>query len=221
MKVPFAVLMVAATLVLAPVARAADHHNITLTFIRHAESTANAAHIIDTSVPGPDLTPLGASQAVAVAINPAPYDGIWASTMVRTQETAAPLSAVLHEPVDVLDGLKEIPAEDDEGKPTSAPQSDAPKSWLRGDRTARIPGAIDGDEFEASFNSAVQAIYDSGETSPVAFSHGWSIAYWVLMNTRNADPALAKDLLPNTARVVITGNPDDGWTLVSWNGMPV
>jgi hypothetical protein len=42
-----------------PAAHAADHHAIVLTFIRHAESEANAAGMIDTTVPGPDITPLG------------------------------------------------------------------------------------------------------------------------------------------------------------------
>lgn len=65
---------------------------MTLTFVRHGESAANAAGVIDTSVPGPDLTDLGREQAVAVADKLAgnKYDGVYASSMVRTQETADP-----------------------------------------------------------------------------------------------------------------------------------
>jgi Histidine phosphatase superfamily (branch 1) len=40
---------------------------MTLTFVRHGESGANAAGVIDTSVPGPHLTELGRQQAEAVA----------------------------------------------------------------------------------------------------------------------------------------------------------
>jgi len=36
---------------------------MTLTFVRHGESEANAAGVIDTSVPGPHLTDLGRQQA--------------------------------------------------------------------------------------------------------------------------------------------------------------
>ena len=80
------------------------HHTIILTFIRHVESTANATDIIDTSTPGPDITGLGEGQAAAVAneLSANRYDGIYASTMVRSQETATPLAQTLGEPVTVL-----------------------------------------------------------------------------------------------------------------------
>jgi hypothetical protein len=41
------------------------------------------------------------------------------------------------------------------------------------------------------------------------------------MTVKNPDMSLANDPLPNTAHVVITGNPTDGWTFVNWNGRPV
>ncbi len=209
-----------------PTAHAADHHTIVLTFIRHAQSEANAAGIIDTTVPGPDITPLGSGQALAVAneLSPNRYDGIFASTMVRTQETAAPMSQALGEPVTVLAGLREIEAGTNEGKYESdAPldPANAPLVWLHGDRVARIPGSINGNEFESRFNDALETIYRSGETNPVVFSHGEAIMCWVLMNAKNADMAPTNNSLPNTAHVVLTGNPQEGWTLVNWNGTPV
>src|SRR5271165_1379689 len=219
-----AVTFVVAPLAASPAAHAADRHTIVLTFVRHAQSGANAAGVIDTSVPGPDITAAGYGQALAVAsqLSTNRYDGIYASTMVRTQETAAPLSQALGEPVAVLPGLREIEAGQNEGLPeANAPQYPAPRAWLRGDRAARIPGSVTGDEFESRFDDAVKAIYDSGETNPVAFSHGEAIMFWVLMNVKNPDMSLANDPLPNTARVVVTGNPSDGWTLANWNGMPV
>ena len=45
--------------------------------------------------------------------------------------------------------------------------------------------------------------------------------FWVPMNAKNADMSLANNPLPNTAYVVLTGNPRDGWTLNNWNGTPV
>ena len=175
-------------------------------------------------MPGPDITALGYGQAVAVAtqLSTNRYDGIYASTIVRTQETAAPLAQALGEPVTVLPGLREIEAGQNEGRPeANAQQFLAPSAWPHGDRTARIPGSITGDEFESRFNDAVEIIYDSGETNPVAFSHGDAIMFWVLMNAKNADMSLANQPLPNTAHVVVTGNPRDGWTLANWNAMPV
>jgi broad specificity phosphatase PhoE len=77
---------------------------MTLTFVRHGESQANAA--------GADLTELGSQQAQAVANELAAnnYDGIYASSMIRTQETAAPLADLLGLPIVVLPGLREIDA---------------------------------------------------------------------------------------------------------------
>jgi len=133
-------LLAAATLLVAPVhvppaAHAADHHTIVLTFIRHAQSGANAAGVIDSSVPGPDITPFGFGQAADAAnqLSVNTYDGIYASTMVRTQETAAPLSQALDEPVTVLPGLREIEAGQNEGLPeATAPRFPAPRPAARG-----------------------------------------------------------------------------------------
>lgn len=200
-------------------------HNITLTLVRHAQSQGNASGLIDTSVPGPDLTGKGWCQAAAEAgpLSANHYDGVYASTMVRTQETATPTAQALGETVDVLPGLREIEGGQYEGQPEANAKAlfAAPMQWLQGDRSARIPGSIDGNEFESRFNDAIQHIYDSGELNPVAFSHAAAIMVWVLMNARNADQSLlASKPLPNMGRVVVTGNPSDGWTLTDWNADP-
>ncbi|WP_166907177.1 histidine phosphatase family protein [Mycobacterium sp. DL440] len=218
-----AVVLVLAML-LAPVAAAGGYRSITLTFVRHAQSAGNASGLIDSSTPGPSLTDLGRIQAVASAqrLSPHHYDGIFASTMVRTQQTAQPMAEALGEPVTVLPGLHEVEAGIYEGQPeASAVQTyfAAPEQWLRGDRNARIPGSTDGNEFDARFDEAVQQIYDSGDDDPVAYSHGAAIMLWVQMNVRNPNPQLLmQHPLDNTGYVVIKGNPTDGWTLTDWDG---
>jgi len=220
-----AAIVVAAMAVGCGSARAAGPHTITLTLVRHAQSAGNASGLIDTSTPGPALTPEGWCQATLAAgpLSANHYDGVYASTMIRTQETAAPTAQALGEPVNVLPGLREIEAGQYEGQP----ESDArdfmvgPMRWLRGDRTARIPGSIDGNEFDARFDDAVQHIYDSGELNPVAFSHAGAIMLWVLMNVHNPDRSLlTSKQLPNMGRVVVTGNPSDGWTMTEWDAAP-
>lgn len=207
-------------------ARAAGLHNITLTLVRHAQSAANASGLIDTSVPGPDITAKGSCQAMVTATQLAPnhYDGVYASTMIRTQETATPTAQALGETVTILPGLREIEAGQYEGKPEAdIPQTYfvAPAKWLQGDRSARIPGSVDGNEFEARYNEAVQRIYDTGQQNPVAFSHAAAIMFWVLMNVRHPDLSLLRTKpLPNVGRVVLTGNPSDGWTLNEWDADP-
>jgi broad specificity phosphatase PhoE len=207
-------------------AHAAGPHNITLTFVRHAQSAANAAGVIDTSVPGPEISQRGWCQATVVVgqLVPNHYDGIYASTMIRTQETATPTAQALDEPIDVLPGLREIEAGQYEGSSEADVPNTyfaAPRQWLKGDRSARIPGSVNGNEFEARFNEAVQHIYDSGNLNPVAFSHSAAIQFWVLMNVRNPDMSLlTTQPLPNVGRVVVTGNPSDGWTLDEWDADP-
>ncbi len=107
------------------------------------------------------------------------------------------------------------------------------------------PGSHDanGIVLDERFNDAIQTMYDhavnsevisdNGHLTDVAFSSTASIFAWVMMNTKNPDLPFFLNLLaearsvpngqstvflPNTAIVEIKGNPDDGWTLVSWDG---
>jgi broad specificity phosphatase PhoE len=202
-----------------------SERTITLTFIRHGESEANANGVIDTSVPGPSLTPTGQQQATAVAsrLESNKYDGVYASEMVRTQQTAAPMAKALGEQVSVLPGLNEISAGWFDGgqvDKAAITYMVAPADWLRGDTSFSIPGSVSGTDFNGKFTEAVQRIYQSGDNKPVAFSSAASIMMWTLLNVRNAKNSLATDHpLPNTGRVVVTGNPVIGWTLVDWDGI--
>ena len=197
--------------------------SITLTFIRHAQSEANANEVIDTTVPGPGLSQEGRGQAQQLAHARHDFDAIYASTMTRAQQTAAPLAAELGKQVEVLQGVQEINAGWFNGKPTSMAPSTyllAPADWLNGDMGNSIPGSVSGKEFNDRFTAAVNKVYNSNHSKPVVFSHKYAIEYWTLLNTRNAKDSLATTHpLPNTGRVVITGSPTNGWTLVDWDGI--
>lgn len=203
--------------------------SMTLTFVRHGQSQANADDRIDTSVPGPGLTALGQQQAedIALALAGNGYDGIYASNMVRTQQTAAPFADLLDQPVVVLPGLREINAGIFEGSPESgglgrlgyvAP----PALWMLGARSVPVLGAADGNAFDARVDDAIQTIYDNGDRNAVAFAHGATIMFWVMMNVDNPDfGLLLSHQLGNTGVVVVTGNPEDGWLLEEWDGVAV
>lgn len=224
-KAAKAIAVLAATVILGACGGSPQARSITVTFVRHAESEANAGGIIDTDVPGPGLSPEGKGQAEQVAHQLARnnYDSVYASTMVRTQQTAAPLAAELGKQVEVLQGVQEINAGWFEGKPETMASSTyllAPADWLNGDVGDSIPGSVSGKEFNDRFSAAIQKIYDSGHRNPVVFSHKLAIEYWTLMNAKNAKDSLAASHpLPNVGRVVITGNPMTGWTLVDWDGI--
>src|SRR5690242_2819627 len=202
---------------------------MTLTFVRHGESAANAAGVIDTSVPGPDLTDLGREQAVAVADKLAgnSYDGVYASSMVRTQETADPLAKRLGQKVVVLPGVREIDAGVFEGQSEDAGLGRigyvlAPVAWALGARFVPVLGSTDGNAFDARVDDAVQTIYNSGDRNAVVFSHGATIMFWTMMNVDNPDLGLLlTHQLDNTSVVVVTGDPEDGWTLKNWDGIEV
>ncbi|MBC7304929.1 MAG: histidine phosphatase family protein [Nocardia sp.] len=195
-----------------------------LTFVRHGESAGNASGLIDTSIPGPGLTDKGREQAAAVAalLNDCKFDGIYASTMVRTQQTATPLSDLCDRPVVVEDGFHEIEAGIYEGTPEREAIGNyfaAPMQWMQGNLDARIPGSINGHEFKKRMDDSIQDIKDRGSKRAVIFSHGGAMMVWALISVANPDMSkLQTDPIHNTGRVVVKGSPAKGWKLVSWDG---
>src|SRR5277367_4732362 len=126
--------------------------SITLTFIRHAESQSNAEHVINTDIPGPSLTEDGQAQAEQLAhqLSRNNFDAVYASDMVRTEQTAAPLAHALGKSVEILPGLREIEA--GRYNNTTTKRADltylvAPADWLNGDVKDAIPGSISGEQF--------------------------------------------------------------------------
>jgi broad specificity phosphatase PhoE len=202
-----------------------QERNVTLTLVRHAESEANAANIASSTVPGPPLTAAGQEQAAALAsrLSGNRYDGVYASQMARSQQSAAPLAKALGEQVTILPGLNEIAAGWFEGIPVSETSDTlllGPEAWLKGDRRFGIPGSENGNQFNGAFTAAVQKIYESGNDKPVAFSSGLAMMIWTLLNARNGKTSLLRDHpLPNTGQIVLTGNPTSGWTVVNWDGI--
>lgn len=220
--------MVTAALLL--VATALPAAALTVTFVRHGESTANASGTIDNSIPGAHLTPLGQTQsqavAAALAADGTPYDAIYASNMVRTTETAAPFAAATGLAPVVLPGFREINAGWFEG------WSDAglggigyvlsPALWTLGARSLPIPGGGDGNAFDARVDEALQLVEESGAQNPVVFSHAATIMFWTMMNVDNPDLGLMLfNRLHNTDVVVVEGSAEEGWTLKSWAGREV
>lgn len=220
-----AVAVLAAAITVGACSSSPHVRSITLTFIRHAESQSNAEHVINTDVPGPGLTEEGRGQAEQLAhqLSRNNFDAIYASDMVRTQETAAPLAHALGKHVEVLPGLREISAgwyNDTPAKRADLTYLLAPSLWLDGEVKDAVPGGVSGQQFNDRFSAAVQKIYDSGHGKPVAFAHAESIMYWTLMNVKNAKTSLAKTHpLPNLGRVVISGSPSTGWTMQDWDGI--
>ena len=222
----------------------ADDGSIVLDFVRHGES--GDMTVVNTLVPGPDLTDTGEQQAddLVKVLSGNGIDDIYASAMIRSQETAMPLAEALNLPIQVLPGLNEIDAGIFEGIPVNVGDLPlggalyllAPLAWTLGlDFVPQLGSTVDpnGIAFDESFSGAVQSIYDgsvgsdTGNITDAVFSHEGAIAIWTLMNVNNPDFSLVLqeflntgELLPYTGQVVVDGSPGD-WTLVSWDGTAV
>ena len=199
-----------------------------LLFIRHGQTPYNVTGALDTASPGADLTPLGQAQAQAIpsALAGEGVCGIFASTAVRTQQTAAPLMRSCGIDTRVLDGLVEISA----GELELRADAEAVQlyisclgSWLRGDLDRTVPGGTTGHDFYARYDAAVRAVAaEHGPDDSVAvFSHGGAIRVYAAL-AAGLDPGISTELrILNTGLCVLEGSPETGWDLTRWSGEPL
>ncbi|MDQ6716423.1 MAG: histidine phosphatase family protein [Actinomycetota bacterium] len=192
-----------------------------LLLIRHGQTSANVAQLLDTAVPGADLTPEGLTQAERLVgkLEAQQIDGLYVSDLVRTHQTAAPLALARGLQPVIRPGLREIQAGDYEMAPDQ--QSwDAYLAvlyrWADGDVAARIPGGENGIDVTTRYDAVVREIAERHEHAAV-ISHGAVIRAWTGARARNVDHAYVADArLGNTAIIVLDGDPDDGWLVHTW-----
>ena len=201
-----------------------------LLLIRHGQTPANVRGELDTAAPGPSLTELGRVQAAAIpdALASERIDGIYASRLIRTQQTAAPLARTrgeMHRVV--LPGIHEIEAGDLEGRRDKRAIRRYVKviwAWGDGDLSRRMPGAGDGHEFYGRFDADVARV--AAEHAPDAtvavFSHGAAIRVWSAARATNIAPEFpGRQHLDNTGVVALEGSPTEGWIVTEWAGEPL
>lgn len=190
----------------------------------------NVAGSLGTAPPGPGLTALGEQQARAV---PGGLDtladlaqgiqAVYASVLLRTQLTAAPLADALALPVRVLNGIQEIRAGELEGRS----DLDAIRGYIgpviawQHDLDARIPGGESGREFYARFGSAMDALARRHDGTVAIVSHGAAIRAWTAAVVPEIDAEFMRSHpLANTGLVVIEGDVGN-WSLTRWVAEPV
>ncbi|GAA2597548.1 MULTISPECIES: histidine phosphatase family protein [Streptomyces] len=195
-----------------------------LLLIRHGQTPSNLKHLLDTAEPGPGLTALGQEQAAALpaALESEKIDALYASTLVRTQLTAAPLAAATGLEVRIRAGIRELTAGDlemrgdDEAAHTYLHTAFA---WSAGDVRLRMPGGENGEEALGRFDAVVAEAHGSGAQTVAMISHGAAIRMWVAARADNVDVAhAAQHALANTGIVVLTGSPEGGWRTLLWEG---
>jgi broad specificity phosphatase PhoE len=197
-----------------------------LLLIRHGQTPANVLGQLDTAHPGPGLTDLGARQAAVIpeALRFDAIDTVFASTLQRTQLTAEPLAVDRGLDIRVLDGLHEIEAGSLEGRsdhPSVRRYMETVFAWGAGDLEVQMPGGPDGTAFFDRFDADIAVAAASGHTAAV-FSHGAAIRVWAAARATNVPPMFAGlHDLDNTGVVELSGSPEEGWTLLSWAGVPL
>jgi probable phosphoglycerate mutase len=196
--------------------------NVRLFLVRHGQTPSNVANQLDTASPGPDLTDLGRRQAEALpgTLGGAGIEAVYASTLVRTQQTAAPLAAALGLEVQVRAGLREITAgdlekrSDDEAIQTYLSVA---LGWAGGALRTPMPGtAEDGVVVLGRFDEVVDEIVGTGVGTAVAFSHGAMIRAWTAARCENVTADFAAEhRVSNTGAVVVVGSPGR-WFVERW-----
>ena len=199
-----------------------------LLLIRHGQTTANVAYLLDTAVPGAELTDLGRRQAAALpeALADEDIEALYASTLIRTQHTAAPLAAARGLDVRVRDGIRELTAGDLEMLPgDTEPGHEYMRivfAWAAGDTELRMPGGESGAEALARYDGVIAEAVDSGARTVAMVSHGAAIRMWASARADNIDVHFAAARpLDNTGIVILDGSPADGWKALSWEGARV
>lgn len=199
-----------------------------LLLIRHGETPTNVGYLLDTAVPGPGLTALGERQAAALPAALAGEDigAVFASTLVRTQLTAAPLAAAHGLDVLVRDGIREISAGDLEMLPGDSEGArlymTTVFAWADGETGLRIPGGESGEEALARYDAVVAEAAALGTGTVALVSHGAAIRMWTAARAANVDvPFAAAHPLRNTGVVALEGSPAAGWKALTWAGEAV
>lgn len=204
-----------------------------LLLIRHGQTPANVAGLLNTAHPGPGLTALGAVQAAEIpdALRDEPIAAIFASTLLRTQLTAAPLAADRGLDVTVLPGIHEIEAGDLENlgdRGSIRTYLETAFAWGLGQLDPVMPGGGNGHAFFTRYDESIATVAESmsraGSTmgAAVVVSHGAAIRVWVAGRADNVPPTFAGEHdIQNTGIVELEGSPVEGWRLISWQGTPV
>lgn len=188
-----------------------------LLLIRHGQTQSNVDHLLDTAHPGAPLTDIGHEQARALveALADEPIEAVYASTLTRAQQTAAPLAEARGLEVQVLDGVQEIAAGVEEMSADWTNYITELQSWSVDNMDSRLDGGESAREFITRYNGALRQVYEAGLETVAVVSHGAAIRVWGLTNSPGLEPAIAIPLA-NTEWLVFEGEPERGWTLKRW-----
>lgn len=198
-----------------------------LILVRHGESEFNALQILDTSSPGPGLSPLGFRQAEALPsrLNGESIDVVFASQMLRARQTAEPLAEARSVRVQTDVGLREMHAGTLSGRGDAnahAAAEECYSAWVRGDLTRRLGDGESAEQGIRRVNEAMERIAARTEdaVTVVAVSHRASIRLWAASVSENVSFRIAGQPLGNT-EILTLERASSGWRLMSWEDLSI
>jgi len=199
-----------------------------LLLIRHGQTPHNVTGALDTSYPGAGLTDLGHRQAAAIpsALAGRRIDGIYASRLIRTQLTAAPLAEARGLEVVVQDGLEEISAGDLELRSDDdavREYAECHAAWMSGGLDHAIQGGSSGGEFRDRYDAGIASLVAEhrDDATLAVFSHGAAIRVYTAFAARLPAQKALELRIMNTGMSVLDGDPEQGWRLTRWHPEPL
>lgn len=198
-----------------------------LHLVRHGQTTANVARMLDTRPPGAPLTPEGVEQARRYgAERPGTAPAVLLSSVARrAQQTAGHIGTAWGVGAEMIDGVHEVQAGELEGlndEDSIAVFQDVVRRWYSGDATAAMPGGESAEDLLARYLPAVERIRAEHLSRGDAYlvSHGAAIRL-VGFHLSGVDGAYAhRHALPNTGEIVLRPVEGGAWELVSWADAP-
>jgi probable phosphoglycerate mutase len=150
---------------------------------------------------------------------------IVASPLARARQTAAIVAESVGLPVLVRDGVREISAGEFElrgDEDAIARYRDVTFAWVAGRLDVTMPAGDTGREVLEHFDEVIHEAARStpGPRAALVISHGAAIRTWVASRAHNVEIGFLRDRsLPNAGLVVLEGGNQDGWQVLSWNGL--
>lgn len=170
----------------------------------------------------PALSAVGKEQArsVAAALRGEDFSGLFASSLRRTQETAAPLASATGLEVTVLSDLREINLGELEGgeyRIKVATGDPIVAEIARQERWDVIPGAESPEQFSGRLRAAIAAIVTTvpAGTTAIAFVHGAVIGDLCALATGSRPFAFLNADNGSISSLIV--HADGSWLLRSFN----
>ena len=189
-----------------------------LLLIRHGRTASNVTRLLDTAPPGAPLDDVGLGQARALADTLAdePIEAVYASDLIRSQQTAEPLALRHGLEVIVRAGVREIQAGEDEMSADWVRYLTTIISWQSNIDT-RIPGGETGREVLARFDAVLGEARAKGHRTIAVVSHGAMIRTWAATRATNLTlDFLRTTSLENTLVVDLADAADGSWQVTRW-----